>query len=370
MIRSIIYKIVIIVLLSFPFSGWAYGTDAVDEHNGEETAESHHSQKKKFDPGNFIFEHIGDAYEWHVLTYKDFHLSIPLLVIAYSEDKGLNIFSSAKFHHGHETHKGFKIAQEGDYKGKLVEIMPDGSTQRPLDLSMTKNVAAIFFVLVLMLILFTSVAKKYKRDPLKAPSGFQNLTETIIYFIRDEVAIPSIGQQKHERFMPYLLTLFFFILFSNLLGLIPIPPGGANVTGNIGITGALAFLTFIMTQISGNKFYWQETFNSPNVPWWLKFPIPLLPLIELLGLLTKPFTLMIRLFANIAAGHIVILGFVSLIFVFGNINVIAGYGISVLSVGFAIFLTFLEILVALIQAYIFTMLSALYLGMAVEEEHH
>ena len=126
MIRSIIYKIVIIVLLSFPFSGWAYGTDAVDEHNGEETAESHHSQKKKFDPGNFIFEHIGDAYEWHVLTYKDFHLSIPLLVIAYSEDKGLNIFSSAKFHHGHETHKGFKIAQEGDYKGKLVEIMPDG----------------------------------------------------------------------------------------------------------------------------------------------------------------------------------------------------------------------------------------------------
>jgi F-type H+-transporting ATPase subunit a len=193
--------------------------------------------------------------------------------------------------------------------------------------------------------------------------------EPLILFIRDDVAIPSIGEDKHERFMPFLLTIFFFILLNNLLGLIPIPPGGANVTGNITVTGILALFTFLMTSISGNKNYWKHVFNHPNAPWWLKIPIPLMPIIEILGMLTKPFVLMVRLFANIAAGHIVILGFFALIFIFGQMSIVAGYGISVLSVAFTIFITFLELLVAFIQAYVFTILSAIYFSMATEEEH-
>jgi F-type H+-transporting ATPase subunit a len=180
---------------------------------------------------------------------------------------------------------------------------------------------------------------------------------------------PSIGK-KYERYLPYLMTLFFFIFFSNLLGIIPFFPGGANLTGNIAITLVLALFTFTITTFSGNKSYWVHIINTPGVPWWLKIPIPLMPVVEIIGVITKPFVLMVRLFANISAGHIIILGFIGLIFIFGNINVGAGYGASIVSVAFAVFMGMLELLVAFLQAYVFTLLSSLYFGMATEEHGH
>jgi F-type H+-transporting ATPase subunit a len=170
--------------------------------------------------------------------------------------------------------------------------------------------------------------------------------------------------------MPYLLTVFFFILINNLLGLVPFPPGGANITGNIAVTAVLAVITFIITTVNGNKNYWVHIINMPGVPWWLKFPVPLMPIVEIMGLFIKPFVLMVRLFANMTAGHIVALGFYSLIFIFGHMNVYAGYGVSPLSIVFTVFMGMLELLVAFIQAYVFTFLSALYFGMATEEHHH
>jgi len=333
-----------------------------------EQEESH--AEEEFVPGEFIFDHIGDAYEWHILTYKDFHLTIPLPVIIFSQTGGLNIFLFSKFHHGHEAYKGFKYAFSGENSGKVVEILDDGSTALPLlDLSFTKNCVAIMVSIVLMLWAFVSVAKAYRRRSGKAPRGLQNFVEPIIIFIRDEIAIPSIGKQKYEKFLPFLLTIFFFIWINNMMGLIPIFPGGANVTGNITVTMLLALFTFAITALNGNKNYWQHIFNPPGVPWWLKIPVPLMPIIEIVGMLTKPFVLMVRLFANITAGHIIALGFFSLIFIFGQMQVIMGYVVSPLTIAFTIFMTFLELLVALIQAYVFTLLSSLYFGMATEEHH-
>ncbi len=341
---------------------------AQHDDNGS-THDQAHDQEEKFVPKDFIFDHLGDAYEWHILTYKDFHLSIPLPVILYSKSSGVHIFSSSHFHHGHETYRGFKIAQEGDYKGKVVEIKENGEYERPIDISITKNVAAIFFSIFLLLIVFLNIAKRYKENPCKSPKGLQSFFEPIIFFIRDDIARPSIGEGKYEQFMPYLLSIFFFIWFNNMLGLIPIFPAGANVTGNISVTMALALFTFFTTNINGNKHYWKEVFNAPGIPWWMKIPIPLVPFIEIIGLFIKPFTLMIRLFANITAGHIIVLSFFAMIFIFGEISPGFGFGGSVLSLLFTIFMTFMEFLVALIQAYVFTLLSALYFGMA-KAEHH
>jgi len=196
------------------------------------------------------------------------------------------------------------------------------------------------------------------------------MLEFVIIFIRDDVVKPSIGE-KYEKYMPYLLTLFFFIFFSNLLGLIPFFPGGANLTGNIAITMVLALFTFAITTFSGNKSYWLHIINTPGVPWWLKIPIPLMPIVEIIGVFTKPFVLMVRLFANISAGHIIVLGFIALIFIFGQINIGIGFGASIISVAFSVFMGFLELLVAFLQAYVFTLLSSLYFGMASEKhEHH
>ncbi len=335
--------------------------DAHDEHGPAEEG---------FSPSDFIFDHILDAYEWHILSYDDFHLSIPLPVIIYSDTKGLNVFMFNRFHHGHEDYKGFRFESHGENKGNIVEILEDGSTAPPrLDLSFSKNVLAIMFSLILLLWVFLSVAKAYSRRPDKAPTGIQNLMEPIILFIRDDIARPSIGEHKYEKFMPFLLTVFFFIWFNNMIGLIPIFPGGANVTGNISVAMLLALFTFVITTINGNRNFWQHIFNMPGVPWWIKYPVPLMPVIEIIGMMTKPFVLMIRLFANITAGHIIVLGFFSLIFIFGEMSVGLGLGVSVLSLAFTIFMTMLELLVALIQAYVFTLLSAIYFGMATEEHH-
>ena len=251
-----------------------------------------------------------------------------------------------------------------------MEILDNGSTALPLlDLSFTKNCFAILITVILMLWAFISVAKAYGKRPGKAPRGLQNFAEPIIIFIRDEIAIPSIGKKNYERFLPFLLTIFFFIWINNMMGLIPIFPGGANVTGNITVTMLLALFTFAVTAINGNMNYWKHIFNAPGVPWWLKFPVPLMPIIEIVGMFTKPFVLMVRLFANITAGHIIALGFFSLIFIFGQMQVILGYAVSPLTIIFTIFMTFLELLVALIQAYVFTLLSSLYFGMATVEHH-
>ena len=328
----------------------------------------HDGGKEPFNPGTFILEHIGDTYEWHIFTYNGHHVSIPLPVILYSKQSGFHIFMSAQFHHG--SYQGFSIAADGPAKGKIVEQTADGSSIRPaLDLSITKNVFALFVSMIIIVWVFFSVAKTYQRREKEAPTGLQSWVEPVILFVRDDIARPAIGH-KYHRFMPYLLTIFFFILVNNLMGLIPFFPFGANVTGNIAITMVLALLTFCITTFSANKNYWVHIVNTPGVPWWLKSPIlPLMPLIELLGVFIKPFVLMIRLFANITAGHIIAIGFFSLIFIFGEMNVALGFGASVVSVLFTVFMSFLELLVAFIQAYVFTLLSALYFGMAIQEHH-
>jgi len=329
---------------------------------------------EKFNPQPFIFEHISDAYSWHILSinHKDrpaTDVAIPLPVIIYSKEKGLHVFFSSRFEHGHAAYKGFEIGGEGKYKNKVVEHLADGTVVRPIDLSITKNVFAILVVIALMFWIFLSIASSYKKNPNRAPKGLQAVIEPIIIFIRDDVAKPLIGEAKYERYTPYLLTLFFFILFNNMMGIIPIFPGGANVTGNIAVTMVLALFTFAITSFSGNKEYWLEMVDMPGVPWWLKLPVPLMPFIEILSMFTKPFVLMVRLFANILAGHIIALGFFSLIFIFGAMHPVFGYGISVISIVFTVFMSLLELLVAFIQAYVFTLLSALYFGLATAEHH-
>ncbi|MDA3954076.1 MAG: F0F1 ATP synthase subunit A [Bacteroidales bacterium] len=343
-------------------------TNEKEIEHSEEQGENH-AEKEGFHPGDFIFDHIRDSYNWHIISYKGKHVAIPLPVILYSKNQGFVYFWSSKLEHGH-THKNFKIAQKGSHKDKIIEVNQSGEfVARPFDISITKNVIAIIFSCMLMMYIFISVANTYKEREGKAPKGLQSLLEPLILFIRDDVAKPSIGEKHYEKFTPFLLTIFFFILINNLLGLVPILPGGANVTGNITVTMALALFTFFITTITGNKNYWSHIFNTPGVPWWLKLPLPLIPFIELFGVFIKPFVLMVRLFANISAGHIIVLGFFSLIFIFGNMSTALGWVVSPVSIIFTIFMSILEILVAFIQAYVFTILSAIYFGMASEESH-
>ncbi len=328
-----------------------------------------------FDAGKLIIGHVLDAHEWHLFDIGERQISIPLPVILVYQGRPY-VFLSSRFHHGHSAYKGFRIAYNGSKSGRIVRVLPDGVTQDPnasyvLDLSITKNVFSIFIACFLLCWIFIRAARNYRKFSGEfIPLRFTSLLEPVIIFIRDQIALGSIGPKHYERFLPYLLTLFFFIFFNNLLGLVPFFPGGSNVTGNISVTMTLALFTFFTTQIFGNKAYWNHIFNTPGVPFFLKLPIPLMPVIELVGVIIKPFVLMIRLFANITAGHMIILGFVSIIFVLGNVNPYFGFGAAPLSVIFLIFMTFLEILVAFIQAYVFTLFSALFFGMAVPEEHH
>jgi len=336
----------------------------ISEENQHEMAEA------DFNAGEMIMEHIADSYEWHIITIGETHVTIPLPVILYDESDW-NVFMSSKFHHGHESYNGYFISHHDMNAGKIVKHDSHGNEVRPtLDISIAKNVVAIFISMIFMIFVFISVARSYKKRKDHAPKGIQSFLEPIIIFVRDDIAKASIGEKRYEKYLPFLLTIFFFILINNVLGIIPFFPGGANVTGNIGVTGVLAVFTFIITTFSGNKNYWTHIINAPGVPWWLKIPIPLMPIVELMGVFTKPFVLMVRLFANITAGHIIILGFISLIFIFGEMSTGLGFGVSVISVGFSIFMDFLELLVAFIQAYVFTLLSALYFGMATEEAHH
>ncbi|MCF8304549.1 MAG: F0F1 ATP synthase subunit A [Bacteroidales bacterium] len=362
-------QIVFILLLVFTF-GTTLGSGQHNQSDKKhQSGQSSEHKEEGFDPGEMIIDHIIDSHEWHIATIGETHITLPLPVILYHNGE-FQFFWSSKFHHGHSSYKGYRIYdQEGPLKGKIVYEKPNGTLEKPLDLSITKNVLAIWISIILLLLVFGSIAKRYKRDPYRAPKGLQSLLEPLIVFMRDEVAKPAIGEHKHQKFMPFILSLFFFIFFNNLLGLIPIFPGGANVTGNIAVTGVLALFTLFTTLFSGNKHYWKDIFNTPSVPWWLKIPVPLMPIIETVGIFTKPFVLMVRLYANITAGHIVVLGFMSIIFIFSNMEPAYGFGASIVSVAFAIFVTLIELLVAFIQAYVFALLSALYIGMATAEGH-
>jgi F-type H+-transporting ATPase subunit a len=320
--------------------------------------------KEKFNASAYILEHIADSHEWHILTKQNGeNVAIYLPVIVYSKAKGLNFFSSRHLAHGH-VYKGFKLEEEGALKGKIVNVNEAGQVDEenlPLDLSMTKTVVALLSAAIIGLILFLSLARSYKKTGISYPRGIQSFLEPVILFIRDDIAVPNIGEHKYEKFMPYLLTAFFFILINNLMGLIPFPPPfGGNVTGNIAITFFLALCTFLITQLSANKSHWRHVFATPGVPFWL---LPIMIPVELIGLISKPFALMIRLFANMLAGHIVILSLICLIFIFQTI------ALAPVSIFFVIFMDFMELLVAFLQAYIFTLLSALFISLAVQEDH-
>ena len=319
-----------------------------------------------------ILEHLGDAYEWHITTINDNHISIPLPVILYSETSGFHCFSSAKFHHGHDSYNGFYIASEGAYKGKIVEKGATGEEVRPWDISITKNVAALFISCILLLFIVIGVANWYKKQKkegvYKAPGGFVGAMEMFIMSVQDDIIKPCVGK-NYQKFSPYLLTAFFFIFINNIMGLIPLFPGGANVTGNIAVTLVLGLCTFFIVNIFGTKEYWREIVN-PDVPTWLKLPIPIMPAIEVVGIFTKPFALIIRLFANILAGHSIVLGLVCLIFVTASLGPVISGSMTFVSVLLTIFIDFVEILVAYIQAYVFTMLSAVFIGLAQVEPHH
>jgi F-type H+-transporting ATPase subunit a len=327
-------------------------------------AEKH--EEEAFNPGNEIINHILDSHDWHICDWGEHHISIPLPVILIYDGK-VSAFMSSKFEHGHATYKGFGLNEAG----KVVHYEGDGSlsAKKPLDFSITKNVAAIFISIFVVFFIFLAVARSSKKlGHEKTPKGLQNLIEPMLTFIKKEVAAKFIDAHNIDRFMPYLVTVFFFILVNNLMGLIPIFPGGANVTGNIAVTLVLALLTFFIVNINGTKNYWKHIFNTPGVPMFLKV-IPLMPIVEFIGIFTKPIVLMIRLFANITAGHIIVLGFLFLIFILGNISPVAGYSVAPVSVIFALFISVLELLVAFVQAYIFATLSALYIGGAVKKAH-
>ena len=334
-----------------------------EEPAAEAAHEDAHGKKEGFNASETIFGHIRDSHYWHLFDVNGHPVSLSLPVIIYDNMKGFSFFSASNFHHGHEAYEGYMIDPSNKMKEKIVAVDPVEG-QQIVDLSITKNVVSMIISVVLLLWIGLSVAGKYKRNgSQKAPSGFQNALEVAIIFIRDEVAKPNLGR-KYTRYMPLLLSVFFFIWINNMLGLLP---GGANFTGNIAVTGCLAIISFLVMIFSGNKHFWGHLFNPPGVPLGVKF---LLVPIEIISLFIKPIALMIRLFANILAGHIVILSVVSMIFIFGALSAVAGWGFVPVSLAFSIFMFCLELLVAAIQAFIFTNLTAVFVGQAVEEAHH
>jgi F-type H+-transporting ATPase subunit a len=317
--------------------------------------------EKKFDANEVIFGHVMDAHEFHFFSWKgsdghEHHATIPLPVLLYSPQKGFSSFMSSRFEHGHATVNGYKLVGN--------KIVPTEAGVQVYDFSLTRNVVQMFIAVVFLLWIMMSIARRYKigQGITTAPKGLQNAIEPVITFVRDEVAKPNIGH-KYGRYMPLLLTIFFFILINNIFGLIP---GSANVTGNIAFTAVLGVIAFFVINFSGNKNYWSHILWPP-VPHGIK--LIMIP-VEILGIITKPFALIIRLFANMLAGHIIIICLISLIFIFGSMSKGIGLGFSPISLAFAVFIYVIEILVAFIQAFIFTNLTAVFIGQAVEEGHH
>ena len=321
------------------------------------------SEGAKLDIPEIVLEHLSDSYEWHIATFGDKSLSIPLPIIVRSSETGQWTFCTAE-----SLPKKFFFDEE--HHGKIYERMADGSTTRPLDLSFTKTVAQIWIVVIILIVVFLSCARWYKKrdEQSDAPGGFVGMMEMLGMAIYDDVVKASIGEKHFKPYAPYLLTVFFFIFTTNLLGLLPIFPGGANVTGNINITFFLAFCSMVAINLFGNKEYWKDIF-WPKVPLFLKaYPVPLMPVIEFFGVFTKPFALMVRLFANMMAGHAIILSFTCVIFLGWSMGVGYGLGLNFISVIMMLFMNCLEVLVAFIQAYIFTLLSAVFIGLAHKEE--
>jgi len=334
-----------------------------------------HGDEAKFEPGKMIMHHVADAHSIHLWLPFLGEMNIPLPVILYS-DQGLEVFSSGKFYDHHElvphtTSSGNTYVLEHEHvyfanEGGEVMIDEVGAHIGPLDLSITKSVLGMLLIMAAMSFLFIKAANRYKKTNNGAPKGAQSLLEPLILFVRDEIAVPSIGEKSADKFTPFLLTVFFFIWMCNMLGLIPFI-GGFNITGTLAITAVLATFVFIITTINGNRHYWGHIFWPPGVP--LPIKVILVP-IEIASLFIRPFILMVRLTANIAAGHILILAFVSLVILFGQQNMFVGYGVGVGAVIFMILMFFIELLVAFLQAYVFTLLAALYFGDATQEAHH
>ena len=312
-----------------------------------------------------IFDHLQDAYWWHITTINDRPITVYLPVIIYSSQDGLVLFSSSHLAHGN-TYKGFYIADTGKNAGKIVRLDETGKEILPIDLSLTKTATALVLNSAIVVALFLALARRYKKRPKYAvPNGFAGMMEMFVMFVEDDIIRKSIGKD-YARYSPYLLTAFFFILINNLMGIIPFFPGGANVTGNIAITAVLALCTFAAVNLFGNKAYWKDIF-WPKAPVLLKAPVPLMPLIEFFGIFTKPFALAIRLFANMTAGHTIILALTCLIFTTVKMGVAVNTGMTIISVLFALFVNLLEILVAFLQAYVFTLLSAVFIGLSRQE---
>lgn len=353
---------------SIPVSrgGLEASIDSIARHGETTSAEQ---EENTVDVKEIVFGHIGDSYEWHITDFGETKVIIPLPVIVYSHTTGWHVFLSSRLEENGGSYEGLSIAPEGSkYEGKLVEYDAAGNEVRPWDISITKVTLALLINSVLLLVIVLSVARWYRKHPQgsAAPGGFIGFMEMFIMMVNDDIIKSCVGP-KYRKFAPYLLTAFFFIFINNLMGLIPVFPGGANVTGNIAITMVLAVCTFLAVNIFGTRTYWKDIF-WPDVPWWLKVPVPMMPFIEFFGIFTKPFALMIRLFANMLAGHMAMLVLTCLIFISASMGPALNGTLTVASVLFNIFMNALELLVAFIQAYVFTMLSAVFIGLA-QEEH-
>jgi F-type H+-transporting ATPase subunit a len=367
-------KSLLVLCLSFvtmTFSGNVFANEkAVQTEQGNPAAahepaahEPAAHEAEAFNVTETILDHIKDDHSWHLWG----HTSLSLPVILYTP-KGFEFFSSAKFMNEHHE----QIMYKGNYDYKIIagkikivdatEAVDVEASKGLWDFSITKNVASLFVSVFILLTVLLTAAGAYKKTGITtAPKGVQSFMEPIVLFVRDEVAIPNIGKKKFAKYMPFLLTIFFLVLVNNFLGLVPFFPGGANVSGNIAFTMTLAVCVFIVVNLSANKNYWEHIFWMPGMHWSMKL---FLAPIELIGVFTKPISLMIRLFANITAGHILVLSLICLIFIFKTVYA------SAIAVPFAVFIGMIELLVAFLQAYIFTMLSAMYIGMATEEHHH
>lgn len=355
---------------------WATDPVTSKEPSHEDSADQSVSTEEQI--SEYIAHHIKDAHDFHLFSYNDAsghrkHIGFPLPVIVYTS-QGFRFFMSSEFHHddsGHQVverdgvslvkyHEKIYELNAGEHAVSFDEAHHPTNAHETLDLSITKSVFGFLLVSLLMLIAFRSLANQYKKRAV--PNGFGRVLEPLVLYVRDEIARPNIGEKHYKRFTGFLLTVFFFIWTSNLLGLTPL---GFNITGQIAVTFSLALFTFLITQFSGNKEYWKHIFWMPGVPAPMKV---ILAPIELLGTLTKPFSLMIRLFANISAGHIVVMSLISIAIIMKSS--MGAVGATALSFALSFFLTLIELLVAFLQAYIFTMLSALFIGMAVQEHDH
>ncbi len=377
----------LLFILVFAFSPLVFKAQNHAQHEAHDTetgaSKTEHAapvKEKKFDAAEVIFGHVLDGHEYHFMDIGEHPVTLPLPIILYSPSRGTwDIFMSSHFEHGHASYKGYTMLNKHainelglDEKkfseGTIIPLDANGKYDPAVtyyDLSMTRNVVQMLLALIIFTVIMFRVAGRYKKGVgvTSAPQGSQSLLEPIITFVRDEVAKPNLGH-KYERYLPFLLTVFFFILVNNIFGLIP---GSANVTGNIAFTVVLGLISFVVILFSSNKHYWGHIFNPPGVPLGVKF---ILVPVEFLSVFIKPFALIIRLFANMVAGHIIIICLISLIFIFGELNPIAGWGASPLSLAFTVFIYLIEVLVAFLQAFIFTMLSAVFIGQALEGDHH